>query len=54
MLGEVLEVLGVEGRERQAIGQSARGDPGVVGWSGSASLDRGRGDPPQVLATSSL
>ena len=28
---EVLEVLGVEGRKRQAIGQGARGDPGVVG-----------------------
>jgi hypothetical protein len=42
MFGEVLEVLGVEGRERQAVGQGARRDPGVVGWPGPSLLDRGR------------
>src|ERR1039457_3654655 len=45
MFGEVLEVLGVEGRERQAVGQGACRDPGVVGWPGPSPLDRRRGDP---------
>jgi len=37
MLGEVLEVLPVQGRKRQAMDQAARSDPGVVGWPGSAA-----------------
>jgi hypothetical protein len=37
MLSEVLEVLRVQGRERQAMYQAAGSNPGVVGWSGSAA-----------------
>lgn len=31
MLGEVLKVLHVQGRQRQAMYEAAGGDPGVVG-----------------------
>jgi hypothetical protein len=45
MFGEVLKVLAVESRERQAIGKGTCGDPRVIGWPGSSSLDRGGRDP---------
>lgn len=41
MLGEVGEVLDVERRERQPIGDAAGRDPCVVNWPGPASFGRG-------------
>ena len=53
-VGEVLEVLSVEGREWQAVRQGARGDPGIVGWPGPTPLHRSGRDsspgPGNVLA----
>lgn len=37
VLGEVLKVLHVQGRQRQAMYEAAGGDPGVIGWLGTAA-----------------
>jgi hypothetical protein len=39
VFGEVLEVLGVEGRQREAVSEGAGSDPGVVGGSRPAAAD---------------
>jgi hypothetical protein len=54
MLGEVAEVLDVQRRQRQLVGQAARGDPRVVLRPGAAPpLGRGAISP-QTTAMSSL
>ena len=52
--GEVREILGAEGRERQIVGQGACGDPGAVGCLGRSRWIAAAEIRPQVLATSSL
>src|SRR3954471_22723734 len=44
MFREVFEVLGVEGCQRQAVGEGAGGDPRVVRWTGAAAADGVGGD----------
>jgi hypothetical protein len=46
VFAEILEVLDVEGRERQAVGQRACSNRRVIRWPSSPSPDRGRRDPP--------
>ena len=38
VLGEVSEVLDVQGCQRQSVGKAAGGDPGVVDWPGPSTL----------------
>ena len=38
MGGEVPEVLGVQGRQRQLVDEAARGDPRVIGGARAAGL----------------
>jgi hypothetical protein len=40
VLSEVCEVLDVQRRERQLVDQVARGNPGIIGWSRSATAKR--------------
>jgi hypothetical protein len=44
VLGEVFEVLDVEGRQRQAVGERTGRDPRVVGGPRPATSDGVRGD----------
>ena len=54
MLSEVAEVLDVQRRQWQLVGQAAGGNPGVVLRSGTAPPLGRRGDLPQIAAMSSL
>jgi hypothetical protein len=54
VLGEVAEVLDVQRRQRQLVGQAAGGNPGVVLQPGPAPPLGRRGDLPQIAAMSSL
>ena len=55
MFGEVGEVLDVERREREVVGEATRGDPRVVDWPRPAALSGGGGqltpDSGDALAT---
>jgi len=54
MLGEVFEVLDVQGSEGQVVDKAASGDPCVVLRAGTTSSGRVGGDRAPEAATSSV
>ena len=50
VLGEVSEVLDVQGWQWQSVGRAAGGDPGVVDWPGPSALGGTGGQFAQVTA----